>query len=615
MKNARWSRLAGVAWIACAAVAGAQGQAQGTAAQTTVSTEPLPVAGEVIDVRVVNVEVVATDKRGKRVAGLKPEELRLKVDGRTVPIEYFTEVRDGRAAAPAAAAPAAPGSPAAAATPAPGVEPGSPIGNRYLVFIDDLFSIQKQRNDVLKAIKKDLSRLGPQDSMSIVAWEGGRLLRISPWSSSRDEIAQALDRAMARPTKGLGEQLRLKRVLEDDKFLAQALWRQEGQVNDTVDPVLDNLIGVTPGLSLSETAYGSTLAQQIGNASMAVASAMRGSGGAPGRKVLLLLAGGWPFTIEGYVHAGRPVTLAQALPVAQLSLRALANTANLLGYTIYPMDVPGITAPTGDIRDTPLEAHAGAFAPANPGRAETPTSVSVDPPLSPYPSSLTRNAGIRRDQELEATLLYLARETGGRPLLNGNRTLGLANAHEDTRSYYWLGFTPAWQRDSHGHRIEVESLRPGVEVRARRGYLDLSPQAETMMKVESALLFGDLPEAEPLAIRLGTPSKGQKGKATEIPVTLDIPASVLTMLPDQTQGGRYTTQAELRLAAMDEQGNQSTVPTVPLRLVSPRQPSPTSKMRYETKIVLRGRANRLVALIVDPLSGKIAAGRVDVAMP
>ena len=605
MKNARWSRLAGVVWIACAAAAGAQGQ------QGTVSTEPLPtVGGEVVDVRVVNVEVVATDKRGKRVTKLRPEEFRLKVDGQPVPIEYFTEVSDGRAVAPAAAAPAAPGSPAAAATPAPGVEPGSSIGNRYLVFIDDLFSIQKQRNDVLKALKKDLSRLGPQDSMSIVAWEGGRLVRISPWSSSRDEIARALDRAMARPSKGLEEQLRLKRALEDDKFLAQALWRQEGQVNDTIDPVLDNLIGVTPGLSLAETAYGSTLAQQIGNASLAVASAMRGSGGAPGRKVLLLLAGGWPFTIEGYVHAGRPVTLGQALPLTQLSLHALADTANLLGYTIYPMDVPGITSVLGDIRDNPLEAHTGAFSPANPQRADTPTSESVNPPLSAYPSALTRVRGTGREQELEATLLYLARETGGRALLNGNRTLGLVNAQEDTRSYYWLGFTPAWQRDSHNHRIEVEVLRKGVEVRARRGYLDLSPRTEMMMKVESALLFGDLPEAEPLAIHLGTPAR--KARVTEIPLSLDIPASVLTMVPDQ---GRYTGQAELRLAALDEQGNQSTLPTVPLRLVSPRQPGAASKMRYETRISLRGRANRLVALIYDPLSGKIAAGRVDVAVP
>jgi hypothetical protein len=238
--------------------------------------------------------------------------------------------------------------------------------------------------------------------------------------------------------------------------------------------------------------------------------------------------------------------------------------------------------------------------------------MSIDPPKTPYPTTLTRLPRTGREQELDATILFLARETGGQPLLNGNRTLGLASASEDTRSYYWLGFSPSWQRDSHSHQIEVEVLRKGVQARARRGYLDLSPQTETMMKVESALLFGELPEAEPLAIHLGAPAKGKKPRTTEIPIALDIPASVLTMLPDQ---GRYAGQAELRLAALDEQGNQSTVPTVPLRLVSPRQPGATSKMRYETRIALRGKANRLVALIYDPLSGKIAAGRVDVAIP
>src|SRR5688572_6141379 len=42
------------------------------------SAEPF---GEVIDVRVVNVEVVVTDREGKRVTGLQPGDFRLRVDG------------------------------------------------------------------------------------------------------------------------------------------------------------------------------------------------------------------------------------------------------------------------------------------------------------------------------------------------------------------------------------------------------------------------------------------------------------------------------------------------------------------------------------------------------
>src|SRR5687767_3701640 len=53
---------------------------------------------EAIDVRVVNVEAVVTDAAGRQVRGLTAGDFRLLVDGREVPVEYFTEVADGLAA-------------------------------------------------------------------------------------------------------------------------------------------------------------------------------------------------------------------------------------------------------------------------------------------------------------------------------------------------------------------------------------------------------------------------------------------------------------------------------------------------------------------------------------
>ena len=52
--------------------------------------------GEVVDVRVVNLEIVVTEK-GERVTGLQPEDFILTVDGNEIPIEYFTEVSGGLA--------------------------------------------------------------------------------------------------------------------------------------------------------------------------------------------------------------------------------------------------------------------------------------------------------------------------------------------------------------------------------------------------------------------------------------------------------------------------------------------------------------------------------------
>jgi len=74
------------------------------AAGARAADEPPPF-GESIDVRVVNVEAVVTDRAGNRVTGLKPGDFHLRVDGKEVPIEYFSEVQGGQAlaAAPAGA--------------------------------------------------------------------------------------------------------------------------------------------------------------------------------------------------------------------------------------------------------------------------------------------------------------------------------------------------------------------------------------------------------------------------------------------------------------------------------------------------------------------------------
>lgn len=77
----------------------------------------LPGISETIDVRVVNVEVVVADRGGHLVHGLTAADFRLEVDGKEVPIDYFTEVREGQAAAGAAPAGASQGAPTAPVPP------------------------------------------------------------------------------------------------------------------------------------------------------------------------------------------------------------------------------------------------------------------------------------------------------------------------------------------------------------------------------------------------------------------------------------------------------------------------------------------------------------------
>lgn len=535
-----------------------------SAATAQTASEPF---GEVIDVRVVNVEVVVTDRDGNRVQGLKPGDFRLRVDGKDVPVEFFTEIHDRQAVAPPSEE--TPAGPVA-------VSPGETVGTSYLVFIDDYFTVPARRNEVLKALGEDLSRLGPKDRMAVVSFDGARLTRLSGWTGSAAELRQALDKAASVPARGIDRITELRSYLQSEQLLSDVVDDPGGRTTSTNptqgDPI--NQRTVATGIAGQQVTYGLTLASQIESGVAAVVSAMRGAGTPPGRKVLLLLAGSWPFSIQSFLLGNEGlISSSRQLPDGEKLLRPLTSTANLLGYTIYPVDVAGIESEA---------ASAASFAGSGTNR-------------------------MMQEQEVHGTFLFLAEETGGRPLLNTSRTAVLETAEADTRSYYWLGFTPSWQRNDKSHKIAVEPLRPGLRVRARTNFLDMSRDAEVEMIVESALMLGDLPGAIPMPMRLGKPVK-LKGNEVEIPVTLALPVDALTVVQ---VNGQYTSRLELRAAVSDAKGNRSNVPSVPLTLSSEKQPRPGRYVRYETRIILPSSARHLVVAVFDPLNGKVSTAEAE----
>ncbi len=539
--------------------------------------EPPPF-GESIDVRVVNVEAVVTDRAGHRVTGLKPGDFRLRVDGKEVPIEYFSEVQDGQAAA----APAEAGK-VEERSATPGVTEGK-VGTYYLVFIDEYFLIAANRDVVLKGIKADLGRLGPDDRMAIVAYDGGRLAMLSNWSSSPADLARALDQAMAR--RSLGGLRRGEHVTElNDQAFADAASSGDG---DSLPQA-----ALPAGLTDIQRAYAKNLIRQIKGDVQAAVSTMRAFAAPHGRKVMLLVSGGWPFSVASYIGSPSPLPTKE-LAEGEEIFRSLASTANLLGYTLYPVDAPGVQSGASDINDAAPEM---VKAPSRSTQNVVTTGLPGDTGLS-SPA----------EQEIEGSLKYLAQETGGKPLLNTNRTLALSTAREDTRSFYWLGFSPGWKHDDKLHSIRLETARSDLKVRTRSGFLDLSKKAEVSMMVESALLFGNPPGALQMPLKLGSVTHEKRGE-TEIALTLGLPVDVMTVVPE---GTRYDAKLELRFAASDADGNNSEIPIVPVDLTSDHPPAPGKVVRYETKIKLKGKADHLVVAVYDPLSGKIATAETDV---
>ncbi len=160
---------------------------------------PRSTFAERVEVRVINLEAVVVDRRGRRVRGLQPRDFVLEVDGKPAPIEYFSEIADGLAVASAAEPETE--LPAAAPAVAP---PGEPVATSYLVFIDSYFTrLAGRRNRVLREIEDNLARLGPEDRMAIVAFDGRKLAVLSSWSRSTETLADALEVARSLPARGL----------------------------------------------------------------------------------------------------------------------------------------------------------------------------------------------------------------------------------------------------------------------------------------------------------------------------------------------------------------------------------------------------------------------------
>jgi VWFA-related protein len=539
--------------LSAAGLAAAQAPPKTSAA----AEPPQSVFGEQIEVRVVNVEVVVTDKQGNRVAGLSPTDFRLKIDGKEAPIEYFSEVRSGEAIAAGAEgeAPPLPGLPSLA--------PGSPVGTSYLVFIDDFFSTGPRRNEVLRSLKKDLPLVGPDDRMAIVAYDGKSVDMLTSWTSSERALGRAIEQAIGRPAFGL------QRLSELRSFEATQ------RVNNNLDPVVRSRSSFSQQLDLEERDYAQRLGDQVSRVVSAAVSTLRGFASPPGRKVMLLLAGGWPYSPADFVvnDPNRPI-LERDVPRGEDLLRPLTDTANRLGYTLYPIDVPG---------------------------------VEVNGPDASLAEPTTTGLNIR-EQEVEGSLQYAAEQTGGKALLNGMREQALPDAAQDTRSYYWLGFTPTWEKNDKRHTVTVTVTRPGLRVRSRENFLDLSKRTEVSMMVESAMLFGNAPGAMPMPMEVGKPVKTGRHEM-EVPVTLAIPGDQLTVVP---LNGKHVAELELRVAAVDVNGDRSDIPVIPLKMSTDNPPPKGAYFKYQTKLRLRRVKQHIVVAVFDPLSNHILTAQADV---
>ena len=499
-----------------------------TALPAAAQDSPLPdLFSDVIDVRVVNVEVVVTDRAGNRIRGLQPGDFELHVDGETVPIDYFTEIDEGRALE---ASDEGVGS-------LPALTPDEPVGTSYLVFIDDLFAIKQRRDRVLARLEQDLVRLGPADRVAVVAHDGHELTLLTDWTGARDEIETALLEARERKPYGL----------------------------------------------MYRYGMGYERGDKTRRSAMAAAGAMRSFANAPGRKVMLLLIEGWATVSDTWDFRSAYAAASSGVTLDRL-YGPLVNAANLVGYSLYPIDLPGLQGAPG----SPIAGFGTA---------------GVAPAGSIGGYAMWRGVPERRFHDV---LQFLADETGGLPMINSFSRKALAETAADTRSYYWLGFEPPRNEDDRLRDIAVRLPRhQGLRVRTREHYLDMSRATEVGMLVEGALLFGGSPGAESLEVSFGEPTKVGLLKL-DLPMTVAFPLEDVELLPVD---GQWMNELEFRIRLMNKWGHQAAPPAVKIPVVIPKEPTRGDFFIFEMDLKIRKREHRFVAAVYDPLTGELLSTR------
>lgn len=101
--------------------------------------------------------------------------------------------------------------------------------------------------------------------------------------------------------------------------------------------------------------------------------------------------------------------------------------------------------------------------------------------LAGFEFDINEGVGLQMDgaslRTTQDSLRVMADETDGRAIVNRNDLgSGLAQMMRDASAYYLLGYSSnAAPTDGRFHQIRVRVKRPGIEVRARRGYWALRP--------------------------------------------------------------------------------------------------------------------------------------------
>jgi VWFA-related protein len=465
------------------------------AQQPPAAQPPSPALTFKVEVNYVEIDAVVTDDQGNFVRNLTKDDFQVVEDGKPQAVSVFADVNIPIERAD-------PPLYAKASIPPDVATNRTPFEGRvFIIVIDDLHLNFSRTPRVRAAARQFIERyVGTNDLVAVINTRG-RTDASQDFTSNRQLALNAVDRTM-----GQGAESSTKAALADNA-MNQGVQGMDSRVNRD----FNDLERYTNGRNTLET---------LKSVSEFVAG-MRGR-----RKAVVLFSEGINYDTVNAIQNRYATDIQQAMN----NLIAAATRANAI---IYAVDPRGVTSGMEDAIDI------SSF--------PTDNSISV--------TDLQDELRISQD-----SLRAMANETGGIAVLNQNdfRT-GFSRILDDNSSYYVLGYYPTNdKRDGKFRKVQVNVSKPGLKVRARKGYYASKGKPETKPPGKEGTtpelrdaLMSPIPVSGLTLAASATPFRGPSPNDA-IALSLEIDGTNLKF--DKKEDGLLHNDIEISLFASDAAG-------------------------------------------------------------
>ena len=554
----------------------------------TTATSPQSQFGERIDVRVVNVDVYVTDRKGNRISGLTQADFELEVDGKEMPISNFYAESGGRVNERVQPIERRSDT---EFTPIEEVTVASDRRAHVVILIDHTRLQPANRAKAFKVLREAVATLDDEDLVAVVGVEGS-LVFYSDFLYDRKAIGEILD-----DVQNLSFDVPLGEIQRREIFGLLA----RGQSGGFLARASTNIEGadVLQRIQVYANEEFHRSMRSMGQIEAVVSTL----GGIKGRKALF------------YVGEGIPQRPGEGLFVewrnrfggndenAEMGVRRIdfnndytravgrfdltdrmqrsADVANRAGVTVYAIDAEG--------------NHGGKIRTALTEQGSTSEAVSVV------------------DENFRAPLEFTTKATGGK-LLRSSGTLSeqLGDMLQDFDTYYSIGFIAPedWQVGVE-YDIDVKVNKRRMRVRHREKFRLPEPGEREGSATVTALMYDTVDN--PLGIKATPGSEAPREDGTAaLPVLLEIPVGQLDLVPkEQTHALSVT----LYVSIKDKEGNPGPVQKIPFHLEIPNDKVEEAKKHsahYSVPLVLRPGDRQVAIGVRDDLSGRLSTLRIDV---